>query len=56
MTIGDVGQVAQPTEYSVTLSKGQEKQQAVVVDTLIESTKSTAPDLTGVGGKLNAVA
>ncbi len=51
MEVGSVGSGA-PLQAQVGLQKKQEKQQEKVVNTLLESTKASAPD----GRKLLAVA
>ncbi len=56
MTINDVSAASTATSFNVKLSKGQQDQQAKVVDKLIDSTAASSPANTGVGKLVNVVA
>jgi hypothetical protein len=57
VTLGDVAQVASPTQYHVTLAKGQDEQHKAVVEELLQSVQQQPVSRAdGTGTLVNAVA
>lgn len=56
MTINDATPVASPTQYHVTLAKGQEEQHETVVNELLNSVKQNVNAEQGLGRSINTVA